>query len=374
MPRVFTVYNCGTGFDRTHTEELIAKLATITQGAENRDWMINDGVGSHKVKFNRLTATPEQIRLHDMARLPGSRSTQKAIQQGFTAVNGEARHGTKFFPWIRGTVNGHGWEHNVDHAMDVITSQIMASNVPPAVINMAGWSRGAITCIMLAHALYKEPSTRNLQVNIFAADPVAGPGNRVDIDKNTLPPNVHRYLGVMQQHEARGLFKPTSIKNFVDVTLDIKDKILPMPGVHNTGVITGKTDVGIITASLAHHFLMKHGTQLRNPVVLSSLQICELYACIRRKHKKYEKMSFNFQRILGTHKRTNHAFSVSGAGTDDYFINEHHIKHFRQTFPISCQRLHGMVFNPKQAQDECARMSRQAPETYRSLEIINAVS
>jgi hypothetical protein len=37
MPRVFTVYNCGTNFNRERTDEVIANLAARTEGAENRE-------------------------------------------------------------------------------------------------------------------------------------------------------------------------------------------------------------------------------------------------------------------------------------------------------------------------------------------------
>jgi hypothetical protein len=373
MPRVFTVYNCGTGFDRTHTDELIAHLATITVGAENRDWMINDGPGPARAKFDPKKATLQEAALHASAKVPGSHGAVRTTQHGHTAQLGGHRKGRWFLPKLQGVITGFGWEHNVDHAMDVIMALRQGSTQPPEVINMAGWSRGAITCIMLAHALYAEPETRNLPVNIFAVDPVPGPGNRSDIDKTTLPPNVRRYLGIMAQHEARGLFKPTIIRNSSFPLFDIKDKVLTMPGVHNTGVMFLKTDVGLITASLAHHFLLKHGTQLQDPILLSSRDYCELYARVRMKFKKYSKMSFNMQRILGTHKRKELAFKVPGAATADYFINEHHLKVFGELFPINRNWLLGHPIHMAQVQREQAVMQRQAPTVYQSLEQLGVI-
>jgi hypothetical protein len=57
MPRVFTVYHCGTNFHRGRTDEVIANLAARTDGAENRDWMITDGVGS-TTSWNPLGRMP----------------------------------------------------------------------------------------------------------------------------------------------------------------------------------------------------------------------------------------------------------------------------------------------------------------------------
>jgi hypothetical protein len=45
MPEVFTVYNCGTAFNRDRRDELIADLAVRTIGVENVDFMICDGPG-----------------------------------------------------------------------------------------------------------------------------------------------------------------------------------------------------------------------------------------------------------------------------------------------------------------------------------------
>ena len=83
---------------------------------------------------------------------------------------------------------------------------------PISVVNMAGWSRGAVTCHMLSHALESDNKTKNIKVNIFAADPVAGPGNLcVDPRKNTIPPNVASYFAVVAENENRSIMKPVNM-------------------------------------------------------------------------------------------------------------------------------------------------------------------
>ena len=64
--------------------------------------------------------------------------------------------------------------------------------------NFIGHSRGAVECIMAAWFLYaygKEAGFSNIPVNIFAIDPVPGPGNWYGI-LTQLPPNVVNYVGV----------------------------------------------------------------------------------------------------------------------------------------------------------------------------------
>ena len=97
---------------------------------------------------------------------------------------------------LKGIAEGYGWGENVDHALEVIQAIAAGSNpdwtrsvTTPSAVNMAGWSRGAVTCHMLAHALAKHPFLKNIPVNIFAFDPVPGPGN-FKLEQVSLPTNV----------------------------------------------------------------------------------------------------------------------------------------------------------------------------------------
>ena len=152
---------------------------------------------------------------------------------------------------IGGVVSGDGWEQNVLHAMAVLEATIDL----PRTINLAGWSRGAITCFMIAHALREYPRTSGIDVNIFAFDPVPGPGNFDDPDKVTLPANVKNYSAIVQQDERRRIFKPVLID--ADSVPGLKTRFYYMPGGHSTGVFRSKTEVGLIAAFLAHRFLQR---------------------------------------------------------------------------------------------------------------------
>jgi len=63
--------------------------------------------------------------------------------------------------------------------------------------NFLGHSRGAVESIMAAWFLYAYggPAVRNIPINIFAIDPVPGPGEWYGI-QTQLPPNVVNYVGV----------------------------------------------------------------------------------------------------------------------------------------------------------------------------------
>lgn len=341
MARVFTVYNCGTGFNRDHAEEVIANLAARTIGSENREWMINDGPGS----------TPGKKK-GTLARTPGLHDPKTGFKTSAPA-----------FAQLKGITEGYGWDHNVAHAMEVLKALIAGSNTPPTVVNMSGWSRGAITCHMLAHAMVKDPVTAGLPVNIFAFDPVPGPKN-FRLEQISLPDNVRHYTAIVMEDEARGIMKPVT---FVDGSDEEgkRFKTVALPGAHNTAVLSLKSEVGTIGAALAHKFLTKHGTELRDPLLLDDVQFCELYARVRLDIAKYRAMTGSKlqKKLLGVFQR-----GVKNTFNDTaYFVNEHHARRFRKAFPGMYKLMSFGAPDRATVDREAAQIRSRAPTTYKSL-------
>jgi hypothetical protein len=345
MARVFTVYNCGTGFNRERTEELIANLATITTGTGatpasinpgSDTWIINDGPGSK-------------------AKVAGS---------------GAATPGSGLFKQLRGNISGHGWEQNVANSMNVI--RFIHKSSPLATVNMAGWSRGAITCHMLAHALHKDPATANIAVNIFAVDPVAGPGNREDPEKVTLAPNVHDYMAILSEDESRKIMKPVDVRALcAKENVPGKRKWYSIPGEHNTGVMQG-TPASKIIWFLAQKFLHKRGTEFKKRIELSPLQVCELYAGIRIYMQTFRGMHGTAGKQLGRRNR-----NVANDFRDTaYFVNAHHVSQFKKAFPV----LYGRIFEFNRGNvsefdvdKELKTVQAQAPWTYTSFKKVGLI-
>lgn len=347
MPEVFSIYNCGTSHNRQNLDETVADLARRTHGSENRDWMINDGPGSFSHNAGN-GASAHDRGLAGQAHTPGTRDAVTGLKE------------SSWFAGSRGVIDGYGWEHNVDHTMAVLKATIDL----PRTINMVGWSRGAITCFMIAHALLQEPRTSGIEVNIFAFDPVPGPGNFDDPNKVTLPANVKRYSAVVQEDERRKIFKPVLIN--ANEAGDSKTRFYYMPGGHSTGVFRMKSEVGLISAYLAHRFLQKHGTQLENPIQLSARDLCELYAKVRIDIEKYQGLGGGILTILGRQRR-----NVANRFQDtSYFINDHHANQFRKTFPQIWSALERGVSKLERAAFERALKMLQfnAPTTYLSLQ------
>jgi hypothetical protein len=342
MPRVFTVYNCGTNFNRERTDEEIANLAARTEGAENRDWLITDGVGSK----------------------PSSKTSPAKTPGLSDPVTGFKTAAPLMLVRLEGIIEGYGWEQNVEHALAVIKAIIAGSNDPPAVINMAGWSRGAITCHMLAHALVKDPLTRNIPVNIFAFDPVPGPGN-FKHDQVSLPSNVNRYSAVVMEDESRLIMKPVVFDPWADESSGKKFQNIPLPGAHGTAVFRVGSEVGTIGAALAHHFLTKNGTRLRDPLLLTDVQYCELYAKVRMDIRKYHGMKGSViqRKLLGDQGRN----VPNNLRDTAYFINAHHARKFGNAFPSMWRMMNIGARSPADVDRAATSIRGRAPTTYQSL-------
>ena len=362
MPEVFTIYNCGTSHNRQNLEETVADTARRTAGAENRDWMINDGPGSSSHVVGS-SATMAERSLAAQAKTPGTRDALSGSNQSSWF---EKLKESSWIAPLRGVVSGYGWEHNVEHTMAVLNATIDL----PHTINMLGWSRGAITCFMIAHALYENPRTSGIDVNIFALDPVPGPGNFDDPEKVTLPPNVKYYAAVVQQDERRRIFKPALIDG--DDAPGIRTRFYYMPGGHSTGVFRFKSEVALIAAFLVHRFLQKHGTRLENPITLSTRDMCELYAKVRIGMTEYQSMGGGVLQMLGRQPRT-----VKNVFQDTaYFINDHHANQFRKTFPVLWSALdHGTNGSTHSAFASALKVLQySAPTTYASLQRTGIIS
>ena len=353
MPTVFSIYNCGTSHNRQNLDETVADLARRTAGSENRDWMINDGPGSSSHGVAK-SGTASDRSLTAQAKTPGTRDPISGMKQG------------SWFAETRGVIDGFGWEENVAHTVAVLDATI----VLPSTINMVGWGRGAITCFMIAHALYDNPRTRGIDVNIFAFDPVPGPGNFDDPNKVTLPANVKHYAAVVQEDERRKIFKPTLIDG--DHISGVKTKFYYMPGGHSSAVFRAKSEVGLIAAFLAHHFVQKHGTQLTTPIRLTPRELCELYAKIRMSIAEYRSLGGGFLQLLGRQRRV-----VQNRFQDtSYFINDHHASQFRKTFPQIWAALDRGIslLGRRTFLSELRMLQTNAPTTFLSLQTAGIIS
>lgn len=318
---VFTAYFCGTGshrFDENNPNfwngELVSTLAGNDQGREFAQWIAVDGPGSGNLQDDQLFVEPGG-----------------------------------YFNWT-GQLFGRGWEENVAHVQQVIKGKSNWSrtklseeeyqrlkragvNIPdasataswfwrsydygnrvptpqqlqeqiitqfrkpriPTQVNLVGWSRGGISCHMLANAMAADPELRDIPVNIFAIDPVPGLGNAQE-QRVTLGANVKEYVGFYSRDERS--------KGFACVVPSVargtRKSIFPMPGRHATlvgnasadGAGSGKVlaEPGLIVRHFAEVCLTRWGVKLAKCVDLSDKQLMSYHQSIEKDDAKYKAM------------------------------------------------------------------------------------
>ena len=317
MPRdVVTVCCCGTGFDRQIEEEIIADTYRSISG---RKW-INDGPGS---KFGQIRKLEP---LMDESKSPTNQR-----------LNAQWKHRAN------GILGGKGTADNV-----IMTLQwlwIEYHKQPFTTVNLCGWSRGAVTCIMIAHAIREAGfSAKGVKVNIIALDPVPGGDNDFKVtgtfdqtgrvgSPDSLPPNVNDYESVLMETEWKPCFSCVSPRE-TSVETDIKE--YPLPGSHSDCARWNRPNnpAGKISAHLCHKFLMDHGTELTTDKCLSNRQLVEEYSLCRI---KWWNESGKLVRST-SNMRSNRWMGWMASGRIEnelrkniYFINGHHFELFKNT-------------------------------------------
>ena len=315
---VFTIFFCGTGsnsFDAHNSNypngELVSILASHHTGHEFVDWTIIDGPGSGNLQEDEKWVTPGN-HSNTLGKLLGS-GWEENVAHGVAMTKGE-------YEWKRDQLTKQDYEilkkagipledpkkvpsffwRKFEYPDRKITPQelqaqkakIFRKGKLPEVVNIIGWSRGGVSCHMLANALFEDEQLKHIPVNIFAIDPVPGIGN-FQPHRTSIPANVNDYIAVYARDERSKGFAPT-IPIF---STHKKPIIIPLPGRHGTLVgnaaidgNSGKQELfspGKLVRHLAEAYLTAWGTNLDKKLNLSQSQIAQLYGEIVQDEQKY---------------------------------------------------------------------------------------
>ena len=352
----FTVYCHGTGFNRikgSQKGELVAWFHNHTDGCEasisgetvtDGNYLINDGPGHsgdgilQPQNVNPIAGVKKSNRSLLQRVNPFSHPSFKDHLHGNTG-------GPQLAAQTRGMLSGEGWDENVIRTINIIQELKFGLGRDIDRVNMVGWSRGAITCIRIAHQMH-ELFGKSIECNIFAVDPVAGgsAGEKME-DTQVLQPNVKNYISILSMHEMRQTFKPQDWSRMaVDPSMTTA-VMLPMPGVHNAQVIpSNPVDSAYITRNLACGFLKEFGSPITDTPFAHlnmPLRMCEAYAQLvlsLSEHRSYQSQGIG-DRVVGTGLRrrdfAKHSKmdTYTRGGKESYWINEHHRACFEAAFP-----------------------------------------
>lgn len=181
---------------------------------------------------------------------------------------------------------------NADEGTARILNWLQSQEGDNHTINLAGFSRGSVTSIYIANNLKRQEEAltlkkqqliqegrqleprekklltqlKNINLNLFLMDPVAGMSDKSKMDGRVLPDNVKSCVTVLQTDEMRRDFKPQDITRLVVSSPKTKVTMLPMYGNHsdNTKIKSDGMTAGpqIVWHSL-HQFLTQHGTRFK---------------------------------------------------------------------------------------------------------------
>ena len=357
MP-AFTILCHGSGGHRTKPDkEIIAFLGRRMAGSEYADYLILDGVGGKSQARDGKNPVAGSFDWAD--RNKGTKSPNVSAEMGGSNTKkGTAfKYGREAMPTGGANVAnaiGYGVEDNARHAI------VALADLPqlPDTINLIGWSRGAVTALVIANMLYDPSSTeglfRQIKVNIFAVDPVAGgdAGTKNGAESRRLiPPNVKQYLSVLNTGENRNTFAPQDLSRVIVVDANASNVVfLPFPGKHDSCAQNSNPnakEVSDIAWSLAFRFLGHFGTRITPPgMVLSDPTAFSRYCAITVKGEQYAavKQKGMYQRLIGMGlgKRSITGELASYTRFSDYFVNEHHRMLFQRLLP----QLYGWIFQP----------------------------
>ena len=330
MAGILTIYNSGTNYDRSNSQELIASLALKTSGAEGESWIINPGPGSTELYNKSLRARVAGFLIGPLV--------GRQVVEGF------------------GGATGSGRDVNVDATLEVVR------RVKPARINMTGWSRGAITCIEIANAITEARDIPAIPMSLFLVDPVPGPHEANAWNwtsfSTRIPPTVTHCSAILQEGDSRGWMMAPLIDPFR--TQDERRRTYPMPGPHSASVEVQKPfePVARMARCLVESFLDSRGTGLKSVLQLTPKEMCDLYGQMMLV-------------LAGGQGRTSDRGSVPNAYRDSQiFVNGHHRAQSLVAYPATTLAF-SELSNPSISENlkapvtaEARSMKRDAPNAW----------
>lgn len=343
-----TIYFCGTGsskFDSSNPNywngELVSTLANNNLGREFAEWVVIDGPGSGNLQDDELWVKSgehydwtgnlfgmgwkENIQ-HAMQIMKGNVDWQreKLTEEQYNQLKKAG------IPIQDVEVTGSFFWRHYDYGTRKVTQQQLQQQIIkmfrkdgiiPTRVNLVGWSRGGVSCHMLANAMLADPALKNIPVNIFAIDPVPGPLNFQN-DKVTLGPNVKEYVAFYAQDERS--------KGFSCV-IPIMDKstvahIYPMRGRHGTlvgnasadGSGSGKVlfEPGMIVRHFAEVCLTRWGVNQDKKLSQNDGQLVQLHEAVKKNAALYTKMQSNSYTVVTENDKGERYVSLGSKGTN----------------------------------------------------------
>jgi len=316
-----TVYFCGTGstkFDNTNNTywngELVSTLASHELSHEFAEWILVDGPGTGNLQADELFYKSEDYGMsgslfgkgweenvrHALQIAKGTCSWErielteqeyKRLKAAGVPIEDVSVEGSWF--WRKYSYGSR--TVNPQQLQEGIIKMYRKDGIIPTQVNLVGWSRGAISCHMLANMMLNDPELKDIPVNIFAVDPVPGPLN-FQPERVTLGANVKEYVGFFARDE-----RSKGFSCVIPLThSSTRTHIYPMAGRHGTLVgnasangVKGPSalpEPGLIVRHFAERCLTRWGVKLDKMLQLSTADLQNHHDAIEQAEADYARM------------------------------------------------------------------------------------
>ena len=134
-----------------------------------------------------------------------------------------------------------GWATIKQEAIDTLQTVLNYHLGDDVILNLVGWSRGGISCMMMARWVADENLTRVKKINILAFDPVPGGWDPI-LNGGVnfiLPDTVNQYVGIYAEDERTYMMEPVIPQYDEQYT---KVYMRSVPGSHETFVGNAQID------------------------------------------------------------------------------------------------------------------------------------
>ncbi len=283
----------------------------------------------------------------------------------------------------RGIGFGTGWQNNVSESIVWLQGRQL---FPPPLrsVNLVGHSRGAVTCIMLAHAMAATAGLQAIRVNIFAIDPV--PGGYSDFSFGVgspfeIPSNVHEYTSILMENAGDPFFACLSEGRNLRKLGNTTITQYPLPGKH--GDATKSDFAAYPTARISAHLLASFLTDNGSSAELAILdwiredrELVEDYATlalhrITKKQSKKAATSWGISRWVFPPLWLNDRSRLvkNDYRSHPFYVNAHHAGLFNGGCGLVVDRIdkHGWI-----RRTDFSRFSNEFPRNYELLVAIGA--
>ncbi len=234
-PRVLTLGMLGTGEHRANEKMIVDELIrTIVRDDPNQSFYLLDGPGGRPSKTEKkhpMLGTYDPMIEFDpdtgqFSEIKEPKRRSKEYQERLKTIPAEQlkkMQELKAIPTVQlkktkihkagGVISGSGYREAIVETERIIDSILakdteIANGQRKLIINMAGFSRGAVTLLLITNTLAARYPDIDLEVNIFAIDPVPGP-KRARANKATFVPSIVKHMIVTSmQDESTPGFAP----------------------------------------------------------------------------------------------------------------------------------------------------------------------